>query len=182
MRKRRIKIVVLSKWSDGTDCRFEWDEVVPFKTDTIEKVEQLYVGKRFNGRLKGTDKVESLEIAALEDCYFYPVEVFLSPKVGLMRPANATVTFGDYGSANPISNSTFEFNLDEGEGLSTSYVKVANRGESYAVSTRIELGEVWKFPKAEWDLHELANKDVDYTDASSFLWAEILFGIPKNSD
>ena len=182
MKKRRMKIVVLSEWSDGTDCRFELDEVVSFNTDTIEKVEQLYVGKLFNGRLRGTDKVESLKITSLEDCYFYPAEVFLSPKVGLMRSANATVTFGDYGIANPISNSTFEFNLDVGEGLSTSYIKVANRGETYIVNTKIELGEVWKFPKAEWDLHELASKDVDYTDASSFLRAEILFGIPKDSE
>jgi hypothetical protein len=184
MRKRRIRLTVMSRWPDGSSHHYQLDEVVSLSLDNQEAVEKEYLGRTFKGRFKvgDRDEITDLPILGIDSCRFFPVEVFLSPKSGLMQASRATVTFGDYGTDNPLSNATFEFSLGEGEGLSSAYEKVSSRGQAFLVTTRLELGEVWWFPKAEWDLYDLPQSNVDYTDASSFLWAEILFGIPKDDE
>ena len=184
MRKRRIRLTVMSKWPDGSSHYYQLDKVVPLALDNQEAVEKEYLGKTFVGRFRvgDRDQTADLPILGIDSCRFFPVEVFLSPKTGLMQASKATVTFGDYGTGNPLSNATFEFTLGEGEGLSSGYEKVTKRGEAFIVTTRLELGEVWRFPKGEWELKDLPQKNIDYSSAKSFLWAEVLFGIPKDNE
>ncbi len=178
--KFKLLALVVAINSKGVKADFQLDEPVVNEDFSLEEGKEKFFGRRFRGCLKDGDSSEFI-VVEVRHIECIPIPFFLSIKESCS--GHGTVRLGNYDDPDHWDKSQrkslltglkIEFSLVSGEGLvfndprdtyGVSDAKCRWTKSDYIITKH---GEIWRFPKNNWELHYDAQKGTDYYGADFF--------------
>lgn len=180
LQKFLYKACVKAINSKGEKGLFDLKKPAPGPVEDHKIDEGLFFGEKFRGRVRNGEPADFVVVKVITlECV--PAPFFISVRYGGLGRVKGFIQLGNYDiptspdphyQKSPLTGLEVTFEMEPDEGLAFNQVtlnsdyQVRWNKSSYVVTGG---GEVWTFPKSDWELHMAEKAKIYYWHASDLL-------------